>query len=155
MIMGVNLINYPEEIGTNTATLPIVKIFINNVITTSDTFMSINLVNFYLMTLLKLPKFTKIKLSLTPQRINSSRTKPHLMGGYTSNAVVVCTAFPMPAASDTISYQCLNEVDTTTVPSFQGCRSITPALSNSPLLSTSGIKYSSCGDAIHLIDALK
>ena len=62
--MGGNLINYLEDIGTNTATLLLIKIFFNSVISTWGAhFMSLNLANFYLMTPLKQPKFAKIKLS--------------------------------------------------------------------------------------------
>ncbi len=53
-MMGGNLINYPEDIGTNMAMLLFIKIFLNNVISTPGArFMSIDLANFYLMTPLK------------------------------------------------------------------------------------------------------
>ena len=62
--MGGNLIKYPEDICANTAMLLLIKIFLNNVISTLETcFMNINLANFYLMTPLKQPEFAKIKLS--------------------------------------------------------------------------------------------
>ena len=52
--MGGNLINYPEDVGTNTATLLLIKIFLNSVISTPGArFMSIDLANFYLMSPLK------------------------------------------------------------------------------------------------------
>jgi hypothetical protein len=52
--MGGNLINYPNDMGTNTAMLLLIKIFLNSVISRPGTrFMSINLANFYLMTPLK------------------------------------------------------------------------------------------------------
>ena len=49
--MGCILITYPDDVGTNTATLLLIKIFLNSVISTPGAyFMSINLANFYLMT---------------------------------------------------------------------------------------------------------
>ena len=52
--MGGNLINYPEDVGTNTATILLIKIILNSVISTRGAcFMNINLANFYLMTPLK------------------------------------------------------------------------------------------------------
>ena len=68
--MGSNLINYPDDIGTNKATLLLIKIFLNSVISTPGVqFMSINLANFYLMTPLKQPEFAKIKLGNIPEEI--------------------------------------------------------------------------------------
>ena len=53
-IMGSNLINYPKNIGNNTAKLLLIKIFLNSVIITLVAqFMTIDLANFYLMTPLK------------------------------------------------------------------------------------------------------
>ena len=58
--MGGNLINYPDDVSTNTATLLLIKIFLNSVISTLSTcFMSINLANFYLMTPLKHPNLPR------------------------------------------------------------------------------------------------
>ncbi len=55
-MMGGNLINYPKNIGTNTAMLLLIKMFLNSVISTPGAcFMSIDLANFYLMTPLKRP----------------------------------------------------------------------------------------------------
>ncbi len=52
--MGSNLIKYPEDIGTNTAMLLLINIFLNSVISTPGAcFMTIDLANFYLMTPLK------------------------------------------------------------------------------------------------------
>ena len=65
--MDGNLINYPKDVGTNTATLLLIKIFLNSVISTLGVhFLSIDLANFYLMTPLKRPEFAKIKLSDIP-----------------------------------------------------------------------------------------
>ena len=62
--IGGNLINYPEDLGTNMAMPLLIKIFLNSVISTSRAcFVSINLTNFYFMTSLKRPEFAKIKLS--------------------------------------------------------------------------------------------
>eukprot|EP00804_Cyclotella_cryptica_P002310 CCRYP_004049-RA/>CCRYP_004049-RA protein AED:0.34 eAED:0.37 QI:0/-1/0/1/-1/1/1/0/498 len=52
--MGGNLINYPEDVGTPTANLLLIKIFLNSVISTdSARFANADISNFYLMTPLK------------------------------------------------------------------------------------------------------
>eukprot|EP00804_Cyclotella_cryptica_P003011 CCRYP_006014-RA/>CCRYP_006014-RA protein AED:0.45 eAED:0.45 QI:0/-1/0/1/-1/1/1/0/157 len=63
-----NLINYPDDVGTNTATLLLIKMFLNSVISTPGArFMSIDLANFYIMNTLKRPEFAKIKLCDIPE----------------------------------------------------------------------------------------
>ena len=60
--MGGNLINYPEDVGTPTANLLLIKIFLNSVISTQGAkFAGADLANFYLMTPLKRPEYAKIK----------------------------------------------------------------------------------------------
>ncbi len=55
--MGGNLINYPEDVGTPTANLLLIKIFLNGVILTRGAkFAGADLANFYLMTPLKRPE---------------------------------------------------------------------------------------------------
>ncbi len=52
--VGGNLINYPEDVGTPTANLLLIKIFLNSVISTRGAkFAGADLANFYLMTPLK------------------------------------------------------------------------------------------------------
>jgi hypothetical protein len=66
--MGGNLINYPEDVGTPTANLLLIKIFLNSVISTRGAkFAGADLANFYLVTPLKRPKYAKIKLSDIPE----------------------------------------------------------------------------------------
>ena len=69
-MMGGNLINYPEDVGTNMATLLLIKIFLNGVISTLGVrFMSTNLANFYLTTPLERPEFSRIMLSNIPEEV--------------------------------------------------------------------------------------
>ena len=52
--MGGNLINYPDDVGTPTANLVLIKTFLNSVILTKEAkFANTDLANFYLMTPLK------------------------------------------------------------------------------------------------------
>jgi hypothetical protein len=49
--MGGNLINYPDDVGTPTAYLLLIKILLNSVILTKGAnFANADLANFYLMT---------------------------------------------------------------------------------------------------------
>eukprot|EP00804_Cyclotella_cryptica_P012317 CCRYP_020810-RA/>CCRYP_020810-RA protein AED:0.37 eAED:0.37 QI:0/0/0/1/1/1/2/0/434 len=68
--MGGNLINYPEDIGTPTANLLLIKIFLNSVISTDGArFANADISNFYLMTPLKRPEYAKIRLSDIPEEV--------------------------------------------------------------------------------------
>jgi hypothetical protein len=68
--MGGNLINYPDDVGTPTATLLLIKIFLNSVISTKGAkFANADLANFYLMTPLKRPEYAKIKLTDIPEEV--------------------------------------------------------------------------------------
>ncbi len=68
--MGGNLINYPDDVGTPTANLLLIKIFLNSVILTKGAkFANADLANFYLMTPLKRPEYAKIKLSDIPEEV--------------------------------------------------------------------------------------
>ena len=68
--MGGNLINYPDDAGTLTANLMLIKIFLNSVISTKgSSFSNADLANFYLMTPLKWPKYAKIKFSDIPEEV--------------------------------------------------------------------------------------
>ena len=56
--MGGNLINYPKDVGTPTANLLLIKIFLNSIILTQGAkFAGTDLANFYLMTSLKRPEY--------------------------------------------------------------------------------------------------
>jgi hypothetical protein len=68
--VGGNLINYPDDVGTPTASLLLVKILLNSVISTEGArFATADLSNFYLMTPLKRPEFLRVKLSDIPEEI--------------------------------------------------------------------------------------
>ena len=59
--VGENLINYPDDVGTPTADLLLIKIFLNSVISTKGArFANTDLANFYLMMPLKQPKYAKL-----------------------------------------------------------------------------------------------
>ena len=68
--MGGNLINYPEDVGTPTANLLLIKIFLNSVISTKGArFANADISNFYLMTPLRRPEYAKIRLSDIPEEV--------------------------------------------------------------------------------------
>jgi hypothetical protein len=68
--MGGNLINYPDDVGTPTANLLLIKIFVNSVICTPGArFANAGISNFYLMTPLKRPEYAKVKLSDIPEEV--------------------------------------------------------------------------------------
>jgi hypothetical protein len=68
--MGGNLINYPEDVGTPTANLLLIKILLNSVILMRGAkFAGADLANFYLTTPLKRPEYAKIKLSDLPEEV--------------------------------------------------------------------------------------
>ena len=58
-----NLINYPDNVGTPTTDLLLIKIFLNTVISNAD------ISNFYMMTPPKHPKYAKIKTTDIPDEI--------------------------------------------------------------------------------------
>jgi hypothetical protein len=68
--MGGNHINYPDDVGTPTANLLLIKIFVNSVISTKGAkFANADLANLYLMTPLKWPEYAKIKLTNIPKEV--------------------------------------------------------------------------------------
>ena len=68
--LGGNLINYPDNVGTLTADLLLIKIFINSTISTDRAkFATADLSNFYLMTPLKRPEYGRVKLTDIPDEI--------------------------------------------------------------------------------------
>ena len=68
--MGGNNINFPDDVGTPTADLLLIKIFLNSVISTPGAkFANADISNFYLMTPLTRPEFARIKLADIPDEI--------------------------------------------------------------------------------------
>jgi hypothetical protein len=68
--MGENLINYPNDCGTPTADLLIVKIMLNSVISKPNAkFMTIDIKDFYLMTPMDRYEYFCMKLELFPPDI--------------------------------------------------------------------------------------
>ena len=70
--MGGNLINCPDNVGTPSpsANLLLIKVLLNSIISTQGArFANADLANFYPMTLLKRPKYAKIKLDDIPLEI--------------------------------------------------------------------------------------
>ncbi len=63
--MGGNLINYPDDCGTPTADLFMVKLMLNSVISMPNAkFMTINIKDFYLMTPMERYEYFRMKLEL-------------------------------------------------------------------------------------------
>ncbi len=68
--MGGNFVNYPGDCGTPTADLLTVKLLLNSIISTPNAkIMTLDLKDFYLMTLMKRYKHFRMKLELFPQDI--------------------------------------------------------------------------------------
>jgi hypothetical protein len=69
-VVGGNRINYPGKVATPTAEMLVTKLLFNSVISTQGArFMTIDIMNFYLMTPLKHPKYFEIKLRDIPEEI--------------------------------------------------------------------------------------
>jgi len=68
--MGENLIHYPDDVGTPTADLLLIKIFLNSVLSTPGArFANANISNFYLGTPLHQPEYAKVRLSNIPEEV--------------------------------------------------------------------------------------
>ena len=68
--LGSNLINYPADVGTPTANLHLIKIFLNSMISMpGPQFATADISNFYLMTPLLQPEFARVKLNDIPEEI--------------------------------------------------------------------------------------
>ncbi len=68
--LGGKLIHYPEDVGTPTANLLLIKIFLNSVISTDKAkFAMADLSNFYLMMPLKRPEYGRVKQTDIPDEI--------------------------------------------------------------------------------------
>ena len=67
---GGNLIHYPDDVGTPTADLLLIKIFLNSVISTKGArFATADLSNFYLCTPMPRPEFGRVRLVDIPEEI--------------------------------------------------------------------------------------
>ena len=63
-------INYSDDVGMPTVALLLIKIILNSVISTpGERFVNADISSFYLMTQLKCPKFTRIKLNNIPVEV--------------------------------------------------------------------------------------
>ena len=68
--MGGNLVHYPDDVGTPTADLLLIKIFLNSVISTPGArFANADISNFYLLTPLTRPEYAKVRLSDIPDEV--------------------------------------------------------------------------------------
>ena len=68
--MGSNLVNYPDDCGTPTADIITIKLLLNSIISTNNAkFMTIDLKDFYLMTLMTRYQYLYMKLDLLPDDI--------------------------------------------------------------------------------------
>jgi len=66
--VGGNLIRYPGDAGTNTASLELIKLMLNSVISRKGArFACINIKKFYLDTPMKDPEYVRIKISDIPE----------------------------------------------------------------------------------------
>ena len=70
--LGGNFIHYPNNVGTPMADLLLIKIFLNNFISTDGAkFATADLSNFYLMTPLKRPEYGRVKMTGIPDKIKN------------------------------------------------------------------------------------
>ncbi len=68
--MGGDRINYPGKVATPTVEMLVAKMLFNSVISMkSARFMTMDISNFYLMTLLHRPEFIHVKLSNIPDEV--------------------------------------------------------------------------------------
>ncbi len=68
--IGGNCICYPGNVGTNTASLELVKLLLNSVLSWKGAcFSSIDLKNFYLDTPMPDPEYVRIKITDIPEEI--------------------------------------------------------------------------------------
>ena len=68
--VGGDRINYPDTVANPTADMLATKLLFNSVISTKEArFMTINISDFYLMTLLKHPEFIRISINGKPEEI--------------------------------------------------------------------------------------
>jgi hypothetical protein len=95
--LGGNLIHYPDNVGTPTADLLLIKKFLNSTISTDGAkFATADLSNFYLMTPLKQPEYGRVKLMDIPDKIIEEyklREKAKQLDGCISRLCEACTAY--------------------------------------------------------------
>ena len=82
--LGGNLIHYPDDVGTPTADLLLIKIFLNSVISSDGAkFATANLSNFYLMMPLKQPEYGRVKMTDIPNEIiNENKLHEKAINGW-------------------------------------------------------------------------
>ena len=70
LTVGVNIINYPGDVGTTTACLLIVKLLVNSVVSMAGAqFMTLDIQNFYLNIPLAGYEYLRLKLSNLPEDV--------------------------------------------------------------------------------------
>ena len=70
MAVGGDKINYPDDVGTPTADLLLVKMHLNSVVSTPNAqYMTLDISNFYLNTPMKRYEYVRIKLTDIPEEI--------------------------------------------------------------------------------------
>eukprot|EP00957_Ditylum_brightwellii_P096083 7320326-Ditylum_brightwellii.AAC.1 len=68
--MGGNLIEYPRDVHTPIAAINLAKLLFNSVVSTPNTkFCTVDIKNFYLITLMSRYEYMKIHISLVPPKI--------------------------------------------------------------------------------------
>ncbi len=82
--IGGNTINYTSDCGTKTGSLETVKLVINSTLSTPGTkYMTADLSNFYLNTILNRPEYARIQLSVIPQEvINEYKLEQYAHNGW-------------------------------------------------------------------------
>jgi hypothetical protein len=85
---GGDRINYPEDVGTPTAAMTLVKILLNSVISTKDAqCVTLDIKDFYLNTLIKRYKYMHLKLADIPEEIIEEYKLREIV---TDNSYVYC-----------------------------------------------------------------
>ena len=105
--LGGNLIHYPDDDGTPTANLLLIKNFLNSVISTNGAKLATaDLSNFYFMTPLKQPEYGRVKLMDIPVEIIEEyklHEKATQMDGCISRLYEACTAYLNRAQTATMN----------------------------------------------------
>ncbi|KAL7480683.1 hypothetical protein ACHAW6_006349, partial [Cyclotella cf. meneghiniana] len=149
--------NYQDNVGTPTANLLLIKIFLNSIISTPGAkFANSDISNFYLMTPLKRPEYAKIKFSDIPEEVIKEYK---LEVKVTSYIEVVRGMYGLPQAGSLghdILESCLNKegyFQSTTVPGLWKHK--TRNLQFVLVVDNFGIKYLKEEDLDHLIKSLE
>jgi hypothetical protein len=100
--MGGNLVSYPEDCGTPTADILIVKLLLNSVVSTNNAkFMTIDMKDFYLMTTMSRYEYFCMKIDLFPKDIISKYNLNDIVyadGNIFAKSDAECTASPKPGS---------------------------------------------------------